>query len=493
MKELDDLLKNRARVTEETKHKKTREKIKKTVAYSMDGKVIKDKLSKKGKAAVIAGIVVLCLVAAVYVPPLFYHTASDNSNVPITPDVSAIKIYQTYLKDHPDADFDKDGLSNAMEAENGTDPWKCDTDWDGVTDYAELYVTETSPVNASPVLINQIVNKDKTDGTTISTPYKIDDIIFWPDDYSSKAFGSVVRTMWGYRFCNYKGWVRFPEKIYAYRYHDGIHYELKHRENEDAWYIDTSDEIRLYNEPLSFVHCFQVPFLHTVYLKDNGVGQFLTKILPSGGGIISCYKASVMDTQPSTKDDVTASLRSPLIKKEDGSRFGQNMNTLKDLAWVRKLIEVDQCIAVSLYSANAGESIGIVYGYTKDGNLLVADEDLKPVGELKLTEWAMNRMHKDGTISQDSWFEFKGLGFDSSRYGDRISFFASTITDSSSDISAVAPSAVDAAVSAQTETEKSELYYEPETQQQYDEMENNEEETEEPETETQAPVMTFGF
>ena len=122
MKELDDLLKNRARVTEETKHKKTREKIKKTVAYSMDGKVIKDKLSKKGKAAVIAGSVVLCLVAAVYVPPLFYHTASDNSNVPITPDVSAIKIYQTYLKDHPDADFDKDGLSNAMEAENGTDP-----------------------------------------------------------------------------------------------------------------------------------------------------------------------------------------------------------------------------------------------------------------------------------------------------------------------------------------------------------------------------------
>ena len=488
MTELSNLLKKRT-AEEEIKYHKTREQIKKTVTYSIEGKAVKDGLSKKRRIIVTTVAVVSCLILIIYVPPLFSQGTADNSIMPITPDVSAIKIYQTYLKDHPEADFDNDGLSNALEAENGTDPWKCDSDWDGVTDYAELYVTETSPINASAVLINQIENKDKSENNTIHTPYKIDDIIFWPDNYSSKAFGGVVRTMWGYRFCNYTGWVRFPEKIYAYGYRNGIHYELKYRENEDAWYIESSDEVRLYNSPLSFVHCLQVPFVHTIYLKDNGFGKFLTKTLPDSGGLITCHKASITDTQPSTKEDVTASLRSPLINREDVSRFGQNMKTLKDLSWVRKLIEANQCVAVSLYSANAGEAIGIVYGYTKDGNLLVADESLNPVGELQLTEWAMNRMGKDGEIAQESWYEFKGLGFDSIQYGDRISFFASTITESS-DISAVAPSAVDAAAAAQTETEKSEVYYETELPQ--TELEETDK-AKEMESETTDSVMTFGF
>lgn len=485
---MSNLLKKRV-ADEDVRYQKTREKLKKTVTYSVNGKVVKEKLGKKARIIITVATIMGCLAIAIYVPPLFSHGSSDNSDVPIMPDVSAIKTYQTYLKDHPESDFDNDGLSNAFEAENGTDPWQCDSDWDGVTDYAELYLTETSPVNASTVLIDQIESKDKTEDNTIHTPYKIDDIIFWPDTYSSKAFGGVVRTMWGYRFCNYTGWVRFPEKVYAYRYRNGIHYELKYRENEDAWYIDSSDEIRLYNSPLSFVHCLQVPVIHTIYLKDNGFGKFLTKILPNMGGIITCHKASIVDTQPSTKDDVTATLRSPLINREDVSRFGQNMKTLKDLSWVRKLIEADQCVAVSLYSANAGESIGIVYGYTKDGNLLVADESLKPVGELKITEWAMNRMDKEGKIAQDSWYEFKGLGFDSAKYGDRISFFASTITESSA-ISSVAPSAVDAAAAAQTETEKSEVYYETELPQ------TEAEETDEvweTESESTTSVMTFGF
>lgn len=488
---MDDLLKNRARAVEDAKSQKRRNKLKKTVTYAIDGKAVKEKLTKRKKAGLITITVIGCLALAIYVPPLFCQTSTDNNTVPITPDVSAIKTYQTYLKDHPDADFDKDGLSNALESENGTDPWKNDTDNDGVTDYAELYVTETSPVNASSVLIKQVVNEDKKNGTSISTPYKIDDIIFWPDDYSSKTFGGVVRTMWGYRFCNYTGWVRFPEKVHAYGYKDGKHYELQYRENEDAWYIASSDEIRLYNEPISFVHCLKIPFINTLYFDDNGFGRFLTKILPDKGGILTCYKASTLDTQPETEDNVTATLRCPFINRDDPSRFGQNMNTLKDLSWVRKLIEADQCVAVSLYSSNAGESIGIVYGYTKDGNLLVADESLNPVGELSIVEECAHRMDKDGKIAQDSWFEFKGLGFDSVKYGDRISFFSSTITESSSDVSSVAPSAVEAAAESETETQASEVYRETEIQ---TDEETEKEETEfESETESQAAVATFGF
>lgn len=485
---MDDLLRNRARAVEDAKSHKKREKIKMTVIYAVDGKAVKEKLTKRKKTGLITAGVLGALVLAIYVSPLFYHTSTDNT-VPITPDVSAIKTYQTYLKDHPDADFDKDGLSNALEAENGTDPWKKDTDNDGVTDYAELYLTETSPVNASSVLIKQVINDDKNNGTSLSTPYKIDDIIFWPDDYHAKTFGGVVRTMWGYRFCNYTGWVRFPEKVYAYGYKNGKHYELQHRENEDTWYIGSSDEIRLYNEQISFVHCLKIPFINTIYFDDNGFGRFLTKILPDKRGILTCYKASTLDTQPETEDNVTATLRCPFINRDDPSRFGQNMNTLKDLSWVRKLIEANQCVAVSLYSSNAGESIGIVYGYTKDGNLLVADESLNPVGELSIVEECARRMDKDGKIAQDSWFEFSGLGFDSVKYGDRISFFSSTITESDSEVSSVAPSAVEAATESETETQASEVYMETESQ---TEIETEESETE-PETEIQAPVATFGF
>lgn len=58
----------------------------------------------------------------------------------------------------------------------------------------------------------------------------------------------------------------------------------------------------------------------------------------------------------------------------------------------------------------------------------MADENLNPVGTLKITECAMNMMDQDGNIGPKTWFAFRGLGFDSAKYGDRISFFASTIT-----------------------------------------------------------------
>lgn len=420
---MDDLLKRR--IGNDNKKKK-KEPV--TVSYSLSGYAIKGKLAKWKQVCISFLIIVCLLIVFIYIPPMFYKEKNVNTYIPITPNATAIKEYQTYLKDHPDDDFDNDGLNNALENEYGTDVWSIDTDWDGVSDYAELFITETSPTDASTIMVKQMSTNDEKNGDTLGTPYKIDDIIFWPDTYQAKSYGAVVRTLAGYRFCNYKGWVRFPETVYAYGYKDGVHYELKYRSNEDAWKIETDDEIVLYSEPLTFVHRLELPFVDDIYLEDTGFGQFLSDILPHEGGFVRCSKIASVDAKESEAGTVEAPLNLPYLDRTDVSRFAQNTNTLKDLSKVRKLIEAGECVAVSMYSGNAGEAIGIIYGYDEDGNLLVADEKLKPVGKIEITEYAIRMMDKEGTIGQTSWFEWSGLGFDSAYYGDRINFFASTIT-----------------------------------------------------------------
>lgn len=424
---MDDLLKRRIG---NDKNRKKRKKEDTIVSYSLNGHVIRGKLSKWKKACIYFAGVMVAFALFIYVPPMFYKETSANSYIPITPNASAIKDYQTFLKDHPDDDFDGDGLNNALENEYGTDVWDMDTDGDGVTDYAELFVTETSPTDASTILMKQVSDEDNKKGTTLGTPYKIDDIIFWPDTYQSKAYGAVVRTIKGYRFCNYTGWVRFPEHVYAYRYSDGVHYEMTYRENEDAWKIETDDEILLYEEPLTFIHRLSLPFLGDFYLEDGKIGGFLSSVLPDKGGYITCRRMSTIDTIPKEESSVQAPLNPPLINRENLSRFAQNTNTLKDLSRIRQLIDIGECTAVSLYSGDTGEAIGIIYGYTDEGDFLVADENLKPVGKIEIVEYAMRMVDKEGTNGQVSWFEWSGLGFDSLQNGDRINFFSSTLTSS---------------------------------------------------------------
>ena len=196
---MGNLLKKRANVSEEAKRIKKNERRKEIVVYTLSGKAARKKLSKGKKIFISIAVTIATLFGIIYLPPLFYKDPTDRTEdlSLILPDASAIKTYQTYLKDHPDIDFDNDGLNNSMEEEYGTDPWKSDTDTDGVTDYAELYVTETSPTDASNIMVKQVSMEDEKNGDSISTPYKIDDIIFWPDDYISKSYGAVVRTITG--------------------------------------------------------------------------------------------------------------------------------------------------------------------------------------------------------------------------------------------------------------------------------------------------------
>lgn len=429
---MDDLLNRRIKSSKPTKKKKGKQ----TVEYTLDGHAIKGKLSALKKTLLIIVISITFLFMFIYIPPMFYDGEVSSSYLPITPNAAAIKGYQTYLKDHPDEDFDRDGLSNAMENEHGTDIWYMDSDYDGVSDYAELFLTETSPTKTSTVLMEQMMEQDERNGDTLGTPYKIDDIIFWPDTYHSKSYGAVVRTLNGYRFCNYEGWVRFPEKVYAYTY-DGTHHEMQYRELENAWRIETEDEILLYQEPLTFVHRLELPFIKDIFLEDNVITSFLSNVLPSKGGLVRCNKISTIDAVNETIEEVSAPLNLPYFDEQDYSRLSVDQTSLKNLSKVRQLIDMGECVAVSFYSGNTGEAIGVIYGYDQKGDFLVADTSLTPAGKIYIDEYAMRMMDKDGEIGQLSWFEWSGIGF-SSYNGDRISFFASTVTGVKEDSNEVA-------------------------------------------------------
>ena len=139
---------------------------------------------------------------------------------------------------------------------------------------------------------------------------------------------------------------------------------------------------------------------------------------------MTCNRIASADINPQQEADTTAILKKPPITATQEERVCVDTNTLKDLTTVRWNIENGHCVAVSMYSGNGGEAVGIIYGYDAYGNLLVADLNLDPLGKIEIRENAKRMMNKDGTIGQVSWFEWKGFGFNSLTQDDRINFFA---------------------------------------------------------------------
>lgn len=120
------------------------------------------------------------------------------------PGISSDRMYaNTVLREDPSGDYDGDGLSNADEETNGTDPWNIDTDGDGATDYCELKVTNTNPLKAETVLADKQKKTDQENGKEVGSPYQIGNVILWADDYASKSYGSVVETITGYGIMNF--------------------------------------------------------------------------------------------------------------------------------------------------------------------------------------------------------------------------------------------------------------------------------------------------
>lgn len=395
--------------------------------YTIDAKK-----TKKGKSSPflknkIGFIAIIVLVICIYVPQFFI---SENSFNETTGEINYLNHALNSLAtlNNPEMDYDNDGLTNKEELELSSYMWDIDTDNDGVSDFYEARVLGTNLSKYENTLLTMQKELDKQAGYEVSDPYKIGNVILWADGYESKAYGSVIETPTGYRFCNFKGYAQFPnyENIYVYEIKDGIRTQVSYKETEQAWKINGTTEIEIYSEPLEEIVEITV-FGNTFYPSSNPITRLFAFILPDEG-FITAQKMTAMDIEPDTRKAVSTSIQTVVYNLSDYSRLTHNDNNLNDLSFVRNAIKDGSCIAASLYSNENGEAIVIIYGYTYTGDLLVANaETLSPIGTIKIDECAKKMINNSGEIVSYSYFEFSGFGFDSSN-GDRISFFAASKT-----------------------------------------------------------------
>jgi hypothetical protein len=373
---------------------------------------------------------VIALGASIYVPPLFFTEDDPDllSSTVVAVNEGAMVTSTTYLKNLPDSDFDGDSLSNEKEIANGSNPYSVDTDGDGTSDYAELYITETNPRVANDAIINRVKMLDAESGKQVNTPIKIHNIVLWPEDYQSRARGGVVRTLQGYRFCGFTGWAQFPDGEYPYRIRNGRQEELK--QNDQGYYrIENGDvSVIIHNKPP--VMGYEMVFIggKSAVIKDNLFGDILSALLPNEGkGLIVCKRIAMADIENRKSPEIReAAIVVPEKLYLDDLRFGRNMNELEDLAVILRSIDNGECVVLSLYSQEKGEAFVLAYGYSLRGNILVADiETGEKLGAINYMERATRILDATDTIQQYEFFTFSGCGFSSSR-GNRISILSET-------------------------------------------------------------------
>ena len=399
------------------------EKQDELAVFDEKGRFKKPKKSYPKWPFITAGIFLL-LFLSIYVPA--WITGGNSIDNPLVKDydTTAIQSAQNYIKSHPNDDMDNDRVINSMEGMNGTSPRKPDSDGDGVSDYAEVYVTITDPRKADNYLDTQMKKKLQEEGKDYSAPFKVGNIVLWADNLSSRAHGSVVKTINGFRFCKFTGWVEFPLKnVYAYKYENGEHKLLKYKETENAWKIDGDYEVELFDHELEPVHRFN--FLNTVkYIENDFLGNALSLILPKNSKFIACKEVMREDTYVDTSDLLSNNIVKIEFDANDDARFGRNFNLLSDLANLYGQLNEGRCVAVNLMSSSYGSTHVTCYGYDARGNLLIAnDETLEPIGRIYIEERAEQYMDESGEITLREWYEWFGAGYDS-KNGDIINFFA---------------------------------------------------------------------
>lgn len=393
--------------------------------YDTSGKRI-DKPQKDHKKLLKVATVFIFLIAILYVPGVFLKSPSQNTEaVTLSADSSMIRVAKQTAKEYPDADFDGDGLKNAKEESLGTARWNPDTDRDGLSDYAEINITKTDPLKANNTLQKIVKSSLKKAGKEISSPYMISNVKLWATTDTARTYGAIAETTTGFNFYNFEGYAQFPNNKYVYKIdEDGAHTLLEHRDDADAWKIDGDMEVETYDEPLNMT--VQLGLLNnkkSFYIGSNAFTNILAFVLPDRG-LLTSKKMAVIDTEADTSDATKVSIEQVDMTDEENLRFLENQNTLSDLNYVRKQIEDGYCVATSIYNPEKGEAKAICYGYDRKGDLLMADKDsLEPIGKLTITEKAAIIFNKDGKLKVRTWFEFKGLGYDSETEGDRINFF----------------------------------------------------------------------
>ena len=299
----------------------------------------------------------------------------------------------------------------------GKKPYQYDSDGDGVADGRDKH-----PLQYDNTLYETLAQS----GVSVSSGYQMSGVIMWADNQESLVKGGVTIMPDGsYRFTNFKGWVKFPEGTFAYKYVNGVHSFLNYKEREQAWKIDEDCIVVLTDtEPKS---TYQFSFFGSKsYLADNGFSKFLSALLPNKG-FITCQELWLDDTFIDVSAGKVANITKIDYDPTDYSRFSFHTNYLKDLVEVYDLLDNDNTILTSLFSSEYGESIVQIYGYTAYGDLLACSPDNSESRTvLKVYPSTTKELNENGIIVSRQWFDFEGAGFNS-KNGDTISFFCSSV------------------------------------------------------------------
>ena len=399
--------------------------------YKKDGSVHsfwKTVLVTIGIIFILIGLAIL----SIHVPAILYKPVEEKkAAVPyaIRPDETGIRNLNEYIKDHPDDDFDNDGLKNKDEQNHKTDARNPDSDLDGISDYAEIHVYNTRPNekdNQLELIVGKILEQNKT---SYKTPYKLHDVIMWADDLASRSAGTVIPTIRGYRFSKFDGWAQFPGKVYAYLIEDGFHVPLEYRQAENAWRIESKEgdiQVVLYSAPLETTHLLEF-FGRKYYVEDSLISDIFDIVLPEEHSFINYKQIVKQDTYDIEINATVTEPVMPEVDKKDLTRFGKNTTELTDLTKVYTSIMSGKPVAVSLQSPNYGEVVCMVYGYTDYGDLLIADEFGNKTDKnqsqmmITITERSAITVDQNGNLWQREYFDFEGLGFNSDK-GDKICF-----------------------------------------------------------------------
>lgn len=407
---------------------KAKSGVKKTTdsAENVWNRIIKFNISRKAKKTLlIIGAVVAVFFLSLYIPAWFTGN-EEEIYYALAYDPEAVSVNKQFIEGkYGTQDFDEDGINNEDENDEGTDIFEPDTDGDGYLDGYEIK-NEMNP-NRKDSIVSDVKSIDKKNGKDISTPYSDEGVILWPDSYDYKAHGYVIKDYNGYIIREFKGWAQFPNTIHkhVYNYKDGKLKEMKYREREDAYYIDEDSYIVILDKEASYKYRYTI--LGSSYIIKNSVGgNILSFLLPSKGKTyMKCQKIP----QLGFKDEiVTTKIKKLKFTNSLESRISKNTNSLDDLSSVMNTVKKGKCVYVSLFKDDFGESVGIVYGYDSSKNLLIADPETgKYAGKISVELMGKNTI-QDGKLVKVTWFEYKGLGFDSQN-GDRINFFGTESDD----------------------------------------------------------------
>lgn len=396
-------------------------------------------VKKKRKIPVIVPVLVclgLVIFSTIYLPPLVIAEPDLNTRSSVDLQASAnrqaMEWAQTYIRNYPDEDFDGDGLTNEAEMSAGTGVYLIDNDFDGTTDYAELYLTETNPCYYDNAIINFVQQSDAKTGNAVNTPFKMHDVVMWADDYEAKARGGVIPLSDGsYNFYRFQGWAQFPTgAAYAYKVVNGTQVPLQRNEN-GYFYIDDKalTNVRLYTEQPET--CYVVSLLGERYMLPNNIGsKILSLILPSHGfGLITVRETLVNDLDQTWSEQAVVNDIVTMQEKEyDMERFGRNELSVDDLSTIFAQIDSGNNVIISLMSHEVGEVFLEVYGYTNRNNLLVCDPRTgENFGIINVDVIGERVLDESGSIVSYEHFEFNGCGYSSAaRHRMTIVDFVST-------------------------------------------------------------------